>query len=484
MARLSQNELNLVLTEDREESIFNEKFFKKFQHPYWGLEDNRGSLTRYPLKGYNGEDLRPREEVEELLKVVNSFDNFEAYGPTPYKRPCLYFGGKYHNMPIELTLSQYILAWKIYHQKEYSGDFSRYSFIKERILEWGEFIQDKHDFDYVDVVKKREFLLRKAKWFFGKKTLWNMSNNNYKKLLKGSEGHPRVITFETWEKGNSQGLDAINGLLEKYPFMARGLHMSLNHECDETPTLWSGNTIYLKYRDQNHDIYINGKFWSPDFHPISKLAEEIQLKRNSRRKTESEKKEFPSISRIFDKEGKLLFSTTEYLENGYMGGVTIYKSQGSLLRFLGVRNVCTINSYRQIYSYERIPLKRVKGFFVGIFGDKTVVFKDPENSFLHIEGKSLRECMNLISKAQKAEEIGENISFRNVKERGWCVDGTKNFLYKTAPFIWRFIKDFSSRENPNWRGVPDEILDLSFSIRGELYPAGYNPNSLQSLWRN
>ena len=67
------------------EQVQAEKFTNKELHPYYGLADSRGWLTRYPKEG-----LRiSAEDMAVFIKNGGSLDSEGVYGVNPYKAPVI-----------------------------------------------------------------------------------------------------------------------------------------------------------------------------------------------------------------------------------------------------------------------------------------------------------------------------------------------------------------------------------------------------------
>ena len=66
-----------------EEARLERKALALLDHPFFGLADEKGSLTRYPIPKKGERPLLPREWVEEFVALGGGFDFNGVYGLNP-----------------------------------------------------------------------------------------------------------------------------------------------------------------------------------------------------------------------------------------------------------------------------------------------------------------------------------------------------------------------------------------------------------------
>jgi hypothetical protein len=120
-------------------------------------------------------------------------------------------------------------------------------------------------------------------------------------------------------------------------------------------------------------------------------------------------------------------------------------------------------------SHKIVPTKLVGNYRVGAVNGVWFAWDAASSFYTHREGKSLKDAIANLERYRGFLSDKLNVSLRDVKEfKGFCFAGTRQFLYDRTRHIYNLVERYSS-----WEDVPADIMDIRWSLSAPDIYKGY-----------
>lgn len=405
---------------------------KNASHPYYGIKDVSGWLTRYPL--YDGEgiplNIISRSFIERYVRAGGSLDSQEVYGISPYY-------GDYPRVLFSYFTPEII---------GYLCSIERWDNIRyglETVMEAG--------CDVHHGISRSDF----GRLVTGANRLIHLRRSGAKLLPVMSLGHMSETRFyrhlvKTWTRFDCNAVRDATWV------------QSLRYDEDENelPKISLPEHHFFKWAEACEE-----KFQQKQRRRIRIFSSDLAVPYN------------PHLSSIKAANWRMSWSKDQFDK---------YREarNGKSL----VRNLFNVNSAHttvgQVYYVSAATILRYKGRIVhthsvGVY--RTAKIQNTcflwRGSFReHVEGDSLRDCLRKIQAQEKINARKGGLVFclndvRNDVTGGvahYCLAGTKEFLKNRMPHVYRLVKKYSS-----WNEIPEEILAIDWQLASRDIFNGY-----------
>lgn len=408
---------------------------KRSQNPYWGLKDNRGWLSRYPLA-----EMPTVRWALAFLKAGGSFDSCGSWGATPKQAQNLESAG----VPGEFAGRMLALLgradYDFHHVAEvYSEGFNpqkrsnfyacvRGIYRRKLAEKAGVPMKSTLTFGWMEEIKFLRYCLRNLKKisFADYKSV-----NGIPAIMRGEyyryEWEPDVPLFEdkvclqnpvfaNWVKNRSDD-DEICRRQERD-----------KKRREETPVFGSLLVAKKFAQKAEYDTWSKNATWG---------KWQFQAQRTS--------------------VGDVLFINSKLL--------LLIKTGYAVLKN-GEESSDLMELSRSTHS-----TRQVAGFSVCKIADTWFVWR--EGFSRHIEGQGdLRSVINLAEKRRKRDSLILTLNdVRNDRAgtAGFCLAGIKNFLRDRMPFVYRMVAQYDY-----WADIPEEIMETEFHLASKNIFDGYS----------
>lgn len=416
-----------VLNQLVEESV-NPNSIVKELHPYYGLKDSKGWLTRYPVE----DDMLPAQWVAEYVNAGGNLDSEGCWGVSPY-------ANGYNRMNPSVTGS---MAARLISE----AHMNRWDNVP---MIWNEEVVYSEDISLQDMQRIcTGFYTRQHLAHYGIETSHSLISLGWKDDAWFERTVARHFSFSNpthieWGKG------IMSRLQEWEEADVRDMHPDTIWEYENMSFPSEGSADWIKFQS---DWTGREAVSTSTNHQHVKIQTRFGLEyslRNSWRVTGN----LLCMNRwgVSTTQGHLYLTqnhlckgdvgTAAQRDAGFVEGIT----QTFRIRQIGEYNVCKVNS--TCFAWE-----------VGRSLDT------------HIEGDTMREAIGkLISRKIKADEMSAILDEGRLTLRQFhnytssCFPGTLNFLWGHAPHIARFVDDYSS-----WSEVMNsDLADVEWNLTKE-----------------
>lgn len=409
-------------------------------HPYYGLKDGKGWLTRYPntVDSY-GNKLISRSWMEEFINLGGSIDGCGVWGIDPtdswveVQTPAsivnllnLEHNHRWDNISRDVRLvSQAGLiisddinwaCWKALSSGQSCQNICQLAGITTNltVMQLG----------WMKTSKWKNFVAQNA-------TKYPASPNSY--YGKNSIAYGDFFGVSLQDVGEISyvaGFDDSN---------------------ITNPVWWKAKHDYLKFK-QRREIHGQVPHISPALLSLKVLARLLQIDRIERPEWKGGNPRKCRKTAIFQTLNTSVQRRTTTAGSIWYSGNLLMQESANSFKPLKVRKVGLHNIASATYGTEH----------------KKVIFAWLDNDFLHhAEGSSVREAISKLEGRTKIK--GLKMSLNDIKTNSsFCFAGVKNFLADKMKHIYNLVSGFSY-----WEDVPEEILNIEWDLVSRKIFMGY-----------
>lgn len=409
---------------------------ENIEHPYKGLYDEMGKLTRYSID----ECRFPRSFIERAIAegIEYPVRSFRGYN-------------QYLDDLNEEIIQKLLFIVKLKQSEDMTCDPYMYlvnrmkKFTREEYFKAMEYYGRQQNLRLIGIESSLEMI-------------WGTPDSVYFRLISGKIYGKRAVIFNCrhtckemtphWRSGAR--LATI--ILKKYPKLHRRLDISPSY-------------VHLLSTQEDFTVNIRIPRTFQEDNDFWRKMEEIEKKRDDRYEHV-----FHKVQMVVPKiDGKLL-KPISWSEN------TVSSTEGTIHSYTDEKGVSKIFIEEKRFEFEEkryvvvkeFPLRKLRDIYIGEINGIYFGFERLDTPY-HIQGYSIR---NIISKLKQDEKLerGSTVSLSDAQGFGWCIKGVKEFLIENKVEVYELIK-----ENHKWEDIPDEIKNKKYSVDDLSFPRGYSP---------
>jgi len=429
MAKLTTDQTLRILDAAQEEQVQNSDF--RVFHPYEGLEDERGSLTRYSKENKDLESLLPTKWVVEFLNAGGkSFDSAEAWGPSPYQNS--------YNKVNELSPTTVALMQIAFGRVDQYAEEPNVNILEE--YGW----IHNPDISSQDAKAAIRGSRRKA-------MLRNVGVDCKKSLF--TLGHMNAKVFARFYFTNT---DPLNHDLSR-------VWIEDSRYCHHEDRYIEERTLYLA--DVGVYIAINElpKKWEFVLECRSKEVKRLALKdavnkkpiSPSRRLFIKALKKYGSWERSSFYQNRSSFLNIAWVDVDYSR-----TTEGVISYFPEYKDLITLNNVW-------VSTRKVGEYYVAKINSTCFAWRQVEDFNDHREGSTVKKAIEALERASNKGGLVFSLDYIQ-QETYFCFAGVKNFLKKEMTHVYHLVASFNS-----WDEVPTELKEIEWSLASRSIFSGY-----------
>lgn len=415
-----------------------------FAHPWYGLKDNKGWLTRYPNTVDNyGNKLISREWIEEFLLLGGSIDGCAVWGIDP--------NASWVEVQSPAAIVN-LLNLEHNHRWDNISTAVRYvsqaGLIISDDINWASWKalalgqQRQHTCSLAGITTNLTVMqlgwMKNSKWEF-------FVAQNATKFPAKSKYNNIEISY-----GYLFGV-SLKGMEELYDSDKEEHYLSGFDDSQVTNPVWlKAKRDYLKYQ-QRRTIYRQVAYSTHVLH-----SEKVFAKIAKTHYLDLRIANHAKFRRMYNKINRSITTAGIILHSGNL--VYLQTETSVRNKFLKVRKVGLYNVASATYAVQ-------KGSFDVEY--KKVVFAWTDSFQNHAEGSSVKEAITKLEGRSRIK--GLIMSLNDIRNNAnFCFAGTKQFLANRMRHVYELVKGFSS-----WNEVPEEIVNIQWELVSRDIFAGY-----------